>query len=286
MQLFKFILTVPQSSAALAESLLDSAEVPFHQNLDEVVRTCDGLPGRSLFIYAEPHQREAWEGLLATHGLARYLKIEPFEYDPGAWVEKWKAYYEWARISPRLAVGPDFKPCPFAVPVAIGIEPGQSFGTGVHESTQIALTLLDEFLAPGASLLDAGCGTGILAIAALRLGAKAALAFDIELDAVRETTRNAAANGVRVESFCGGIEAVHGSFDVVVANMLGYRLQAIAQALHRAVAPGGLLVLAGLVNKESAAFVRAFFAAGPRFTELRRLQRNEWWGAAWRREEA
>ena len=285
MQLFKFTLTVPHSSLALAESLLDSAEVPFHENLDEVARTCDGLPGRSLFIYAEPHQREAWEGLLAAHGLARHLIVEPFEYDPAAWVEKWKAYYEWVQLSPRLAVGPDFKPCPFGVSVAIAIEPGQSFGTGVHESTQIALTLLDEFQPPSASLLDAGCGTGILAVTAARFGACPVLAFDIELEAIRETTRNAAANGVTLESFCGGIEAVNGTFDVVVANMLGFRLQAISQGLHNAVAPGGLLLLAGLVEKEAAAFGKAFFAHGPQYAELRRIQLNEWWGAAWRREE-
>ena len=285
MQLYKFVLTVPISSAALAESLLDSAEIPFHEDLDRVATTADGLPGRALVLYAEPHQREDWERLLATHRLERYLKVEPFDYDPGAWVEKWKAYYEWVRVSDRLAVGPNFKPCPFDVPAAIGIEPGQSFGTGVHESTRLALTLLDEFLPAAATLLDAGCGTGILAIAAARLGARSCVAFDIELEAARETATNASTNGARVESFCGGIEAVDGTFDVVVANMLGYRLRAIASSLHRAVAPGGVLILAGLVAKETPAFERGFFSDGPVFAELRRLQHNEWWGAAWRREE-
>jgi ribosomal protein L11 methyltransferase len=284
-QLFKFVLSVPHSKAALAQSLLDSAEIPFHEELDHVAKTSDGLPGRALILYAEPHQRENWEGLIATHGLARYLVVSPFDYDPGEWVEKWKAYYEWVRVSDRLAVGPDFKPCPFEVPAAIQIKPGQSFGTGVHESTRLALTLLEEFMPAEATLLDAGCGTGILAIAAARIGARSCLAFDIELDAVQETVMNAAANGAKVESFCGGIEAVGGTFDVVVANMLGYRLQAISQGLLGAVAPGGRLILAGLVVKEMPTFEETFFANGAGFGKLRQLQLNEWWAAAWQREE-
>jgi len=282
--LFKFVLTVPLSSASLAQTLLDSAEIPFHEDLDQVASTVDGLPGRALILYAEPHQRETWEGLMANYDFARYLVVEPYEYDPGEWVEKWKAYYKWVRISDRLAVGPDFKPCPFDVSAAIRIEPGQSFGTGVHESTRIALTLLEEFLPPTATLLDAGCGTGVLAIAAARLGASSCLAFDIELEAVKETGRNAAANGTKVDSFCGGVEAVSGAFDVVVANMLGFRLQAIAQALHRAVVPGGILILAGLVEKERATFKKVFFSEGPPFAELRQVELNDWWGAVWRRE--
>ncbi len=286
MQLFKFVLSIPHSKAALAQSLLDSGEIPFHEELDRVVRTADGLPGRALIFYAEPHQRESWEGLLATHGLARYLEASPFDYDPGEWVEKWKAYYEWVKLSDRLAVGPDFKPCPFEVPAAIKIKPGQSFGTGVHESTRLALTLLEEFMPLGSTVLDAGCGTGILAIAAARIGASSCLAFDIEHEAVQETAFNAAANGAKIESFCGGIEGVSGAFDVVVANMLGYRLQAISQGLLSAIAPGGQLVLAGLVLKELPTFEKTFFANRTNFRKLRQLQLNDWWAAAWQREDA
>lgn len=284
MQLFKFTLTLPLSKTHFAQSLLDAYEIPFSQDLDEQVLTSAGLPGKRLVSYAEPPQREQWEGLLAQHGLTRYLAIEPFDYDPGEWVERWKAYYEWVAISDRLAVGPDFKPCPFDAAIQVAMAPGQSFGSGVHESTRIALTLIDQFLPADASVLDVGCGTGILAVTAARLGATRCLAFDIEEEALTETLANAEANQVAVEAFCGTMEQVTGHFDLVVANMLSFRLLSVADRLKAAVKPGGVLVLAGLVANDSPRFETDFFSAGDGWREHRRMALADWWGAAYQKD--
>ncbi len=283
MQLFKLVLAVPHSRAAFAESLLDAYKIPFQEELDAVSVTADGLPGRTYIVYADPTQREPWQSLLAARGLAPYLTVEPFDYDPDAWVHKWKDYYEWVAISPRLAVGPVFKEPPFQRPVTVRIDPGQAFGTGVHESTRIALGFLDAHLPPGGTVLDAGCGTGILAIAARKLGATRCLGFDIDREAARESLANAALNEVEIDVYRGGIEAVNGSFDLVVANMLSFRLQAISSPLREAVKPGGHLILAGLIQADSPAFEKAFFAGDSRFRELDRNRLNDWWGAIYRR---
>ncbi len=286
MQLFKFTLTIPLSKAAFVQSLLDAYDIPFSEDLDTSVLTSRGLPGRCFVAYAEPPQRETWEGLLARHDLAGFLTVDPFDYDPGDWVERWKAYYEWSKISSRLAVGPDFKPCPFDVATQVALTPGQSFGSGVHESTRIALTLIDQYLPPAARVLDAGCGTGVLAVCAARLGASHVVAFDIETEAITETIANAAANQVDVEAFCGTADAVSGRFDLVVANMLAFRLVSISAALRDAVRPGGVLVLAGLVTNDLPRFPESFFPAGHPFVERRRMTLGDWWGAAYSRHPA
>src|SRR5262249_55991064 len=129
---------------------------------------------------------------------------------------------------------------------------GGAFGTGADGSTARALAALDARLAaaPRARVLDVGAGSGVLAIAALRLGAAAALACDLDPIAARETRENATRNGVDVASFAGSLDALGpraGRFDVVVANLLSSELRPILAALAARVAAGGALVLSALL---------------------------------------
>ena len=134
---------------------------------------------------------------------------------------------------------------------AIVLDPGLAFGTGSHPTTQLCLEWLDLHLRGGERVVDYGCGSGILAIAAARLGAGAVYAIDIDPQALQSTRRNAAVNGVTLD-----IRATTGPLperaDVVVANILANPLRVLAPLLSGLLAPGGRLVLAGLLDRQAA----------------------------------
>ncbi len=133
---------------------------------------------------------------------------------------------------------------------AIVLDPGLAFGTGSHPTTQLCLEWLDEHLRGGERVIDYGCGSGILAIAAARLGAAAVCAIDIDPQALDSTRRNAAVNAVALDVRATG-DAAPAPADVVVANILANPLRLLAPLLTGLVAPGGRLVLAGLLDRQA-----------------------------------
>lgn len=283
----RIVLALPRGLEQQAETFLDASGIPFQV----VLEPTPDLPAlgvrcaSSIVLYASSPQQEAeWLSRLAAVGLARYALLDDFSWDPAEWVEKWKDSYQWIRVSDRLAVGPDFRTPPEGVACCVKIAPGQSFGTGMHESTLIALRLLDSYLLPGGTVLDAGCGSGVLGIAACRLSASSVLGFDIESEACRETRENARINGVVLDVFRGGAEAVVGAFDLVVANMLATQLLSLSRLLRCAVKPQATLILSGLIDSDSPAFEKEFFDGPPAFSLLERVSLRRWWGAAFVRE--
>jgi ribosomal protein L11 methyltransferase len=235
-------------------------------------------------LYASSEaEKDSVMGLLGQFGLSANATVEPFRWDPAEWVEKWKESYQWVRVSERISVGPAFRPCPFDTKARVAIDPGQAFGTGTHESTHLALELLDRHVGASVSMLDVGCGTGVLSVAAGQLGVERLSAFDIEEEAVRETGENAERNGVTVHVVLGGGEAISGVFDVVMANLLAHELVPMAGGIRGAVAPGGLLILAGLVDKDRPWFEERFFAVPGEFEKIEVTSRKEWWAGAWRK---
>ena len=187
-----------------------------------------------------------------------------------AWASAWQQSFPPRLVGRRLRVLPPWLDGDGAAPgaedrVTVLIEPGRAFGTGHHGTTEGCLVLLEEALAaaPGAAVLDIGTGTGILAIAALRLGAPRVLAIDLDPDAVAATRVNAERNG------CAGLTVrlaeppeIDEAAPIVVANLLTHSHLALAAQYARLVAPGGQLVLGGMLEDEDDRVTAALAAAG------------------------
>jgi len=141
--------------------------------------------------------------------------------------------------------------------IRIELDPGLAFGTGSHPTTHLCLEWLAACLSPGSSVLDYGCGSGILAIAAAKLGATRVEAVDIDEQAVQSTRDNAEKNRVTIHA-CMPDDFAAGRFDIVVANILSNPLKVLAPMLANRVAPGGSLVLSGVLERQAAEVAAAY----------------------------
>ena len=138
------------------------------------------------------------------------------------------------------------------------LDPGMALGTGSHPTTRLCLEWLEKTVTPGISLLDYGCGSGILAIAAAKLGAKEVLGVDIDAQAVQAAIDNSERNHVTA-CFEDSAKDIQGTFDIVVANILSNPLKALAPAICGHVRPGGQLALSGILAEQAEELI-AFYA--------------------------
>lgn len=208
---------------------------------------------------------------------------EFFELRKEEWADAWKKYFPVLAISDRLIVKPswlDHETKPGEV--IVEIDPGMSFGTGQHATTSFCLYAIDKLAGSGDvnTMLDAGCGSGILAIAAVKLGYRKVDAFDYDPDAVRVAAENFAMNGITQETITPTVAdaAVYtgpeGTYDLVAANILGHLLKAYKLNIASWVRPGGYLVIAGILSAEFDDVLQNFLDLG--FTELERRTEKEW----------
>jgi ribosomal protein L11 methyltransferase len=167
------------------------------------------------------------------------------------WVRLTQSQFEPIRISARLWIVPTWHEPSDPGAVNIVLDPGLAFGTGSHPTTRLCLRWLDDNLRGGESVLDYGCGSGILAIAALKLGAARAVGVDVDSQAVTASRDNAAANRVENVRFYLPDEAPQGSYDLVVANILTNPLRMLAPLLANAARQGGQIVLSGILEEQA-----------------------------------
>jgi ribosomal protein L11 methyltransferase len=179
------------------------------------------------------------------------------QVDRDAWLDEWKKYFEPFRIAPTIVVTPPWRRANAeAGDTVLVLEPGRAFGTGLHETT----SLVAEFLADraarfrGQPVLDVGCGSGILSLVALALGASRARALDVDPEAIQVARENAARNGAgeSIEADNTPLDDVTGAYATVVANIEARTLVGLAPALANRVASGGLLVLSGILAADAA----------------------------------
>jgi ribosomal protein L11 methyltransferase len=164
------------------------------------------------------------------------------------WVRRSQAQFAPARLG-RLWIGASWHEAPKDCPLVVRLDPGLAFGTGSHASTRLVLAFLERTIHGGESVLDYGCGSGILAIAAGRLGANRIDAVDIDPQAVQVTKTNAAANGIVLGAYLpDGLPA--GCYELVVANILAQPLIALAPLLAGRAQRGGRLALAGVLDAQ------------------------------------
>ncbi len=194
------------------------------------------------------------------------------------WAENWKQYYKPFRIGEKLVVKPSWEPFePGQGDVVVELDPGMAFGTGTHETTFMCMELLQKHLQPGQRVMDVGTGSGILAIAAAKLGASRVLAVDIDPDAVRVAKENIDKNGVAdtVRAVLGDL--VKGETmpcDLAVANIVADAICMLAGPLTRHLKPQGLLICSGIIREREVDVLAAARAAG--YAVADRLTKGEW----------
>jgi ribosomal protein L11 methyltransferase len=194
------------------------------------------------------------------------------------WAETWKAHHRPLPVGRGLIVQPSWLALEPTSRKPIVLDPGLAFGTGAHPTTRLCLAALEDYLLPGQVVVDLGCGSGILAIAAAILGAGTVLALDIDADAVRATRENVERNAVSavVEVRAGDLDALGPMRpDLLVANILADVLtEMLAKGLAQAVRPGGLIILSGILDTQSGGVLEAARVQGWEAAEIR--QEDDW----------
>jgi ribosomal protein L11 methyltransferase len=250
---------------AIALSLADAGDEPLLEPAPGETPLWQEVRLRALFdLAANPVLIAAT--LEAVLGLAPHT-VAAERVEDRVWEREWLRDFRPMRFGQRLWVCPAGQPPGEPDAVVLELDPGLAFGTGTHATTALCLEWLDGAIRDGERVLDYGCGSGILALAALRLGAGRATAFDIDPQARHATRENAAKNGLadRVE-IPTRADDVTGGFDVVLANILSGPLVALAPDLAARTDRGSALVLAGLLSHQAGEVAQAYqpwFDIGP-----------------------
>jgi ribosomal protein L11 methyltransferase len=205
-----------------------------------------------------------------------------------AWRDAWKEHFAPFELTPRILIVPPWEERPTMHSedeMILELEPGRAFGTGLHASTALIAEILDEQsdALAGQEILDVGTGSGILALVALLYGADRALAIDVDADVIEVVRENAARNDMasRIEARAGTIESVTRAFPWVFANIEARVLRPLAGELARVLAPGGTLVLSGILASEHDAMVELYTSLPKKLTHAITKRRGEAAGEGW-----
>lgn len=197
------------------------------------------------------------------------------------WAQAWKAHYQPLRIGRRLLIRPRWiDVAPADGDIVIALDPGMAFGTGTHPTTQLCLQALERVIQPGQVALDLGCGSGILSIAAVKLGARRLLALDIDAIAVAATRDNAIYNDVakRITAQQGSLDSVRSAarrFDLLIVNILArVIIQLAEQGLGEIVRPGGTALFSGIIDEQADEVAAALDRAG--LSIVARQRHGDW----------
>jgi ribosomal protein L11 methyltransferase len=232
----------------------------------------------------ESTERALWH--LQAFGLRPVGELRVRSVEDADWTDAWKAGYVPQRIG-RVVIVPSWLDEPNGPDeVALRLDPGMAFGTGLHPTTRGCLTLLQEISPMPPVVLDVGSGSGILALAALRLGAERAVCYDTDPLAVEATMANAAANGLadRVTATCGSLPTTVEPYPLVVANLVAAVLIDLAEPLAAHTAAGATLVASGIIEGRAGEVLAALTAEA--FVLDHRLDDAEWVSLRMRRDQA
>jgi ribosomal protein L11 methyltransferase len=256
-----------EAAEALSDALLDAGA--YSVSLDDVE-----APRCRLNALIGLHANA--DALLARAAVVAQLRATPdfrvARIDDEDWVRRSQAQFAPVRIGERLWVGPTWQEPPPRTEAIVRLDPGLAFGTGSHPSTRLALRFLEQHVRGGERVLDYGCGSGILAIAAAKLGAAQVDAVDVDEEAVQTTAANARANETAV---CAAApEALApGLYDLVVCNILAQPLIVLAPLLVARTARHGRIALSGILEHQAAEVAQAY----ARFFDIESARTEEGW---------
>ena len=203
------------------------------------------------------------------------------------WANAWKAHYKPVRVGTRVVARPPWQAyVPEGDDVVVLLDPGMAFGTGTHPTTQIALRLLETLDVAGRTVFDVGTGSGIIAIAAAKLGAGKVDGVDIDAVSVRQAQTNIDLNAVRptVAIWQSSMEPTDEplpTYDIVVANIIARVLVEISDQIVASVGAAGTLVLSGIIDSKEESVIERYRALD--FEQIERQQIEDWIGHVWRR---
>lgn len=207
------------------------------------------------------------------------------EIEGDDWIDVWKKHFRPLHIGQRIVICPEwiaYRPKPEEV--VVSLDSNMAFGTGEHETTSMCLELLQKYLHPGDTVVDVGCGSGILGIAAVKLGARFAYLTDIDYVAVRSAEHNASLNGVAEQVKVALSDLLEGADicgEIMTANITADILCRLADSIPKNLKEGGTLILSGIIEPKFAQVIAAYEAQGLTLLEQRR--QGEWFALAFRK---
>lgn len=251
-----------------------------------------------------PENSQGLDNLNSIKGILKTLKDNDFEGSFGRleyelknvreedWANNWKQYFKPLCIGDKILVKPSWESVePNEKRTVLEIDPASSFGTGQHNTTQLCLELLEKYIKPGDSLLDLGCGSGILSIGAILLGAEKACAVDIDENSVKIAAENAKKNNIAKEKYtalCGNIisdiglrEQIGNGFDVVCANIVADVLVAMSPLFEDFLKDKGILVVSGIIDSRKDEVLNVIKERG--FELLETSEKEDWSAAAFKK---
>ena len=283
-------ITVPKAQADTAEAIAtgisgggiyieDYSDLETHVDLIEQDLLDKDRTKVIVHLYLAPDETPAEVVELVRSRLAAVevdytLAAEGVEQDD--WENGWKAYYHALTIGNRLAIVPSWEEFD-TDRVVIKLDPGMAFGTGTHETTALCLEVLDSLVKGGERMLDIGTGSGILAIAALKLGAASAEGVDIDPMCVRTAGENAALNGVddKLKVLIGDLsDKATGTYNIITANIVANAILSLAPHVPALMAPGATFIASGVIDTRRDEVVEGLRAAGLNVVEVR--EQNGW----------
>jgi len=266
MDYYKFQITARRAIAEILTAMLASQPFDTFQDTDDGVDAY--LPAHEMTPAVEDY-------------LGQLKKVYDFEFQkefiPGQnWNEIWETHFHPVVVGGFCGIRADFHPPIEKVKIELVINPKMAFGTGHHETTHMVVEIMEALPFDGAVVLDYGCGTGLLAILASKLGAAHIDAVDIEEESYRNTLENSRVNQVEnIAAYHGTLEAVPGNgYDIILANINRNVILASLPSLSRMLKPGGILVVSGFVLADEDLMKNAF---PPHHFHLTETKRNNNW---------